>query len=228
MKSQCYADYDPSFTAVKTQGRCDGSFLPEKRVGTRLYAKPAIGFQMYCHQCCWQEGNFYNVRLTQAIVDLNVRGNSYGTPSENEIAEPISLCPYFLGCALDDFDNPHFEVVTHFLEISKAGEEYKHCRAENQNENENDNRIAADSANSQTETCKAEYSRSSPKPRTDHGSSFADLVLGQESLLHGPILARIHRAAKSGAASLTEPGLSTTCALQPPRSNLPTPYAPNF
>ena len=79
---------------------------------------------------------------------MSVRGNSYSTASEAEIAGPISLCPDFLRRTFDDFDNPHFDIVTHFLEIANAGEAQDDFCAENQKENKNDRRITADSTNS--------------------------------------------------------------------------------
>jgi hypothetical protein len=102
-------------------------------------------------------GDYTNYLVVgQVSIDMSIRGDPYGTASEKEIAEPISLCPNFLRRNFDDFGNPHFDIVTHLLEIANAGEAQDDCRAENQKESKNDHRITADSTNSQTKTGKAE------------------------------------------------------------------------
>jgi len=140
---------------------------------------------MHCHECRGQESYSDDVRLTQGSKDMSIRGDSYGTASEKEIAEPISLCPNLFWRTFDHFGNPHFDIVTQLLEIANAGEEQDDRRAENQKENKNDHRITAESTNSQTKTREAEDNWSSPKLPTNHGSGVTDFVLCQKSLLHG-------------------------------------------
>ena len=139
---------------------------------------------MHCHQCRGQESYLNDVRLAQVFEHMSIRGDSYGTASENETGGSISLYPNFFWRTFDKFDNPHLNIVTHLLEFAKAEETLDDFPGEDQKENKNDHRIATDSADSQANTCKAENKWSSPKPPTNHGSGVTDFVLSQKSLLH--------------------------------------------